>query len=67
MHWACRLTIKYGTLMALALLLAGFFFPFGSFYALSFCKTAVYSFAVSVIGGLMLDVIAARTGKRESK
>ncbi len=65
-HWTARLTIRLGTCLALLLLIAGFFFPRQSFYAISLCKSAVYSFAVSVIGGLFLDVVARRTGKHDA-
>ena len=65
MHWAARFAIRYGTVLSLLLLLFGFFFPKGSFFAISVCKSAVFSFAVSVIGGLMLDVISVRLGADE--
>ena len=65
MHWAARFTIKYGTLLSLILLLSGFFFPKASFNAVSVCRSAVYSFAVSIIGGLMLDIISTRRGENE--
>lgn len=65
MHWSARLVIQYGTRLSLCLLLLGFFFPRASFYAISCGQSAVYSFAISVIGGLFLDVIAARTGMRK--
>ena len=66
LHWAAHLTIRYGTVLSLLLLMAAFFFPKASFYAISLCQTPVYSFAVSVIGGLMLDVISKRTGHQDS-
>jgi len=65
MHWAARFVIKYGTLFSLLQLIIGFLFSPGSFYAISFCQSAVYSFAVSVVGGLLFDVVAVRRGMRE--
>ncbi len=65
MHWAARLIIKYGTLSALCVLVTGFIPEHGSFLAVSIGKTAVSMFALSVIGGLMTDVIAQRKGMRE--
>ncbi len=65
MHWAARFVIQYGTLFSLFFLLCGFLFPRASFYAISICQSAVYSFAVSIIGGLLLDVIAVRRGMDE--
>ncbi len=65
LHWAARFAIKYGTLFSLLLLISGFCFPRASFYAVSICKSAVTSFAVSVIGGLFIDVIALRRGTDE--
>ncbi len=65
MHWAARFAIKYGTLLSLLLLMFGFCFPKGSFNAVTICKSAVYSFAISVIGGLMLDVFSMRQGTDE--
>ncbi len=65
LHWAARFAIKYGTLCSLLLLVSGFCFPKASFYAISICKSAVTSFAVSVIGGLFIDVIAFRRGMDE--
>lgn len=65
LHWAARFAIKYGTLLSLLLLVSGFCFPKASFYAVSICKSAVTSFAISVIGGLFIDVIALRRGTDE--
>lgn len=65
LHWAARFIIKNGTLLSLLLLLSGFCFPKASFNAISICRSAVYSFAISVIGGLMLDVISIRRGEKE--
>ncbi len=65
MHWSAKLTIKLGTLASLLVLLAGFLPERSSYLALSMCKTAVYMFALSVVGGLLFDVIAQRTGIRE--
>ena len=65
MHWSAKLTIKFGTLASLWVLLAGFLPERSSFLALSMGKTAVYMFALSVVGGLLFDVIAQRTGIRE--
>ncbi len=65
LHWSAHLTIQYGTFLSLLPLVAAFFFPKGSFYAISLCQSAVYSFAVSVIGGLLLDVISIRSGRRD--
>ncbi len=62
MHWAAKYTVKFGTLFALCVLCCGFIPSQGSFFARSLCKTAVYMFALSVIGGLLMDVIAKRTG-----
>jgi len=33
--------------------------------AIAICQTSVYLFAVSVIGGLLLDVIAIKKGMKE--
>ena len=66
LHRAARLTIRYGTLLSLLLLLIAFLFPKASFHAISLCRSAVYSFAVSIIGGLMLDVVSKRAGHRDS-
>ena len=65
MHWAAHFVIKYGTLLSLCILIIGFFFPQSSFLAVSLCRTSVYSFAISTIGGLMFDVVALRRGMRE--
>lgn len=65
MHPAAQFAIKYGVLCSFLPLLFGFFFPKASFYAISCCRAAVFCFAVSIIGGLLIDVIALRTGKRE--
>lgn len=62
MHWSARFSIKFGTIIALCILLLGFLFPKASFYAIMLCKCSVSSFSVSVIGGLMLDVVAIRKG-----
>lgn len=62
-HWAAKFVVKYGTLLSVITLAAGFVPARGSHLAISFCKTAVFMFAVSVIGGLLLDVIATRSGK----
>lgn len=65
MHWAAKLTIKFGTLLALFVLSTGYLFPRFSFLAIATCQTAVYLFALSVCGGILLDVIAERIGLRE--
>lgn len=64
-HWAAKLSIKYGTILSILTLIAGFVPVRGSHLAISLCKTAVIMFAVFVIGGLLLDVIAVRSGKNE--
>ena len=65
MHPAAKFVIKYGTIISLVLLCIACLMPRGTFYAISTCRSSVYSFAVSIIGGLFLDVIAQRMGMRE--
>lgn len=65
MHWVARVIIKYGTIFALFVLITGFIPEQGSFLALSICETAVYLFALSIIGGLFTDVVAMRMGLRD--
>lgn len=65
MHWSSKLLIKYGTIIALILLLSGFLPARGSFLAISMCETAVYFFSISVISGFLFDVIAMRMGLRD--
>ncbi len=65
LHWTARLVIKVGTIASLLLLLSGFFLPRYSETAYQVCQSAVSSFAVSVIGGLLLDIIAERTGLKK--
>ena len=62
LHWSAKYTVKIGTLLALLTLICGFFPAAGSFMALSLCETAVLMFAISVISGLMMDVVAKRKG-----
>ncbi len=65
MHKTARFVIRWGTLAALFVLLCGFLPPRSSFLAISMCKTAVSMFALSVVGGLLMDVIAMRMGLRQ--
>ncbi|MBR5236852.1 MAG: hypothetical protein IKW06_05745 [Clostridia bacterium] len=65
MHKTARFVVCYGTLAALFVLLCGFLPPRSSFLAISIGKTAVSMFALSVIGGLLIDVIAMRMGQRQ--
>ncbi|MBE7021962.1 MAG: hypothetical protein E7414_01940 [Ruminococcaceae bacterium] len=64
-HWTTRFVIKYGTIASLLTLLTGFFAGQGSHTAISLCETAVYLFSISMVGGILLDVIAARKGMRD--
>ena len=66
LHWTARLVIKCGTIATLLLLLSGIFLPRYSETAYWLLRSAVYSFAVSIVGGLLLDVIAARMGMRNN-
>ncbi|MBE7036524.1 MAG: hypothetical protein E7403_04445 [Ruminococcaceae bacterium] len=65
MHWAAKLTVSFGSLAALFLLFIGFLLPRASFLAISSGQTAVYMFSLSVCGGILMDVIAERTGIRD--
>ncbi len=64
-HWTTAIIIKGGCLLALLLLLYGFTTERGSYMAIAICQTSVYLFAISVIGGLLLDVIAVKKGMKE--
>ncbi|MBE7034903.1 MAG: hypothetical protein E7402_02100 [Ruminococcaceae bacterium] len=65
MHWMARLVISLGCKLALGLLCLGFLAERGSYLAVSMCQTAVTMFAISVVGGLLSDVVAYRVGMRE--
>lgn len=64
-HWTTQCTMKFGTLFSLFVLLFGFLLERGSFMAVCACKTAVYLFSISIVGGILLDVIATRKGMKE--
>ncbi|MBE7047936.1 MAG: hypothetical protein E7393_00990 [Ruminococcaceae bacterium] len=65
MHWLAKCIIKFGVILSFILLCMGFIPQKSSFLAISIGKTAVTMFSISLIAGLLIDVIAQRMGLRE--
>ena len=56
-HPSAKLILKYGTILALIVLIFAFF---SKTYGIMMCKTSVFLFAESVISALLIDVISKR-------
>ena len=63
-HWSAKTVIKYGVMAADILLISACLCS-DKALAYMMAETSAYLFSEAVIGGLILDVIAKRTGIEE--
>ena len=63
LHWSAKTVIKIGSIIADILLIMAFgILEQDAILARQMAETAAYLFSIGMIGGLLLDVIAKRTG-----
>lgn len=63
-HWAAKAVIKFGSIIADILLISACLCS-DKELAYMMVQISVYLFSESVVGGLIIDVIAKRTGTEE--